>query len=243
VSPQREHRDPDWTGTSDQQAAQIGTEERRGSGEPQTEQESRKTVQLTASKGLRSTRDTARHLEIPDSGTSSVDERESLRKTHLAEAAVAIAATQAQYTCGVKLKPIGGASLGSRKLRQPLAVGQKASAAQDCAADVLVVMLGRLSFPLAAVVTRAAAGMRVFTNPLGLRVFAIGVGTCVADCVLDLANDLFGLAFDLLRSAFGLCACVAGPFANLTLRTAYGIIDCALYAILIHFQLLFQFLG
>jgi hypothetical protein len=58
-----------------------------------------------------------------------------------------------------------------------------------------------------------------------------------------LANDLFCLALDLLRGAFGLGACVAGPFANLTLRTAYGIIDCALYAILVHFQLLFQFLG
>ena len=40
-------------------------------------------VQLNASMGLRSTRATARQREIGDSGTSSVREPESLRKTHL----------------------------------------------------------------------------------------------------------------------------------------------------------------
>jgi len=63
-------------------------------------------VQLTASMGLRSTRDTARHLEISDGGTSSVSERESLLKTHLTRAAVADTATQLQYTCRVKFLPI-----------------------------------------------------------------------------------------------------------------------------------------
>jgi hypothetical protein len=55
-------------------------------------------MQETASMGLRSTRDTARHLEISDGGTSSVHELESLRKTHLTRTAVAYTATQGQYT-------------------------------------------------------------------------------------------------------------------------------------------------
>jgi len=67
----------------------MGTKERRASGEPQREQEVGKIVQATASRGLRSTRDTARHLEISDSGTSIACERESLLKTHLTWAAVA----------------------------------------------------------------------------------------------------------------------------------------------------------
>src|SRR5208282_1189031 len=41
------------------------------------------------SRGLRSTRATARHLEISDGGTSNVSEPESLRKTHLTRGGVA----------------------------------------------------------------------------------------------------------------------------------------------------------
>jgi hypothetical protein len=40
-------------------------------------------AQLTESKGLRSTRTTARHREVPEAGTSNVSVPESLRKTHL----------------------------------------------------------------------------------------------------------------------------------------------------------------
>jgi hypothetical protein len=70
-------------------------------------------VQAIVSKGLRSTRDTARHLEISDGGASSVSEPESLRKTHLSREAVAITATHFQYTVGVKCEPISGLRLPS----------------------------------------------------------------------------------------------------------------------------------
>jgi len=40
-------------------------------------------AQLKESKGLRSTRTTARHREVPEDGTSNVSVPESLRKTHL----------------------------------------------------------------------------------------------------------------------------------------------------------------
>ncbi len=83
-SPQRMHAGPVRTETSVQQASQIGAEERCGSGEPHRLQEEGKRAQLTASRGLRSTRATARHAEVSDGGTSNVSEPESLRKTHLA---------------------------------------------------------------------------------------------------------------------------------------------------------------
>src|SRR5947209_14955023 len=69
-------------GTSIQQTSQIGTEERRGRGEPQRAQPEGRKAQLAASSGLRRTRATARHVEVLD-GTSNVSEPESLRKTHL----------------------------------------------------------------------------------------------------------------------------------------------------------------
>jgi hypothetical protein len=52
---------------------------------------------------LRSTRATARHLEIPDGGTSNVSEPESLRKTHLTRKAAATTASLLQYTVPVNL--------------------------------------------------------------------------------------------------------------------------------------------
>lgn len=88
-SPQRIHAGPIWPETSDQHASHIGAEENCGRGEAQREQDAGKRMQLTASMGLRSTRTTARHLEIPDSGTPSADKLGSLRKTHLAPKAVA----------------------------------------------------------------------------------------------------------------------------------------------------------
>jgi len=83
VSPQREHAGPVRTGNSVQQAAQIGTEEKCGRGEPHREQKPGRRAQPTASMGLRRTRATARQREVSDGGTSSVSEPESLRKTHL----------------------------------------------------------------------------------------------------------------------------------------------------------------
>ena len=82
-SPQRTHAGPLRTVTSIQQASQIGAEERRGRGEPQSLQEEGKRAQLTASMGLRRTRATAHQAEVSDCGTSNVSEPESLRKTHL----------------------------------------------------------------------------------------------------------------------------------------------------------------
>jgi hypothetical protein len=84
ASPQRAHASPLRTGNSVQQTSQIGTEESRGSGEPQRAQEAGRRAQLKASTGLRSTRATARQRVVSDGGTSIVSEPESLRKTHLA---------------------------------------------------------------------------------------------------------------------------------------------------------------
>jgi hypothetical protein len=84
VSPQQAQTGPLWTGNSVQQTSQIGAEESCGSGEPQRTQQEGRRAQLSASMGLRSTRATARHREVPDGVTSNVSEPESLRKTHLA---------------------------------------------------------------------------------------------------------------------------------------------------------------
>ena len=62
-------------------------------------------MQPTASRGLRSTRATARHLEISDGGTSNVSEPESLRKTHLTCEEVRITDPLPKYTVPVKLVP------------------------------------------------------------------------------------------------------------------------------------------
>jgi hypothetical protein len=83
VSPQRAQAGSSWDRTSIQQDEQIGTEERRGRGESQREQTAGRKAQLTESTVLRSTRDTARHLEVSKGGTSNVSEPESLSKTHL----------------------------------------------------------------------------------------------------------------------------------------------------------------
>ena len=84
ASPQRPHTGSVWTGNSIQQASQIGTEERRGTGEPQRVQEAGRRAQLKLSKGLRSTRTTARQREVSDGGTSVLRMPKSLWKTHLA---------------------------------------------------------------------------------------------------------------------------------------------------------------
>src|SRR5271165_454048 len=75
-------------GISIQHTSQIGTEESCGRGEPQREHEAGNRTDPTASRGLRSTRATARHADVCDAdvsagGSSIVSEPESLRKTHL----------------------------------------------------------------------------------------------------------------------------------------------------------------
>jgi hypothetical protein len=74
ASPHRRHAGPSWTGISAQQASQIGTEEKRGRGEPQRAQEAGSTVQVIASRGLRRTRTTARQRDVSDSEPSIVSE-------------------------------------------------------------------------------------------------------------------------------------------------------------------------
>jgi len=83
TSPQREHTGSFWAGNSAQQASQIGTVERSGRGEPQRAQTAGSKAQLTASTGLRSTRTTARHAEVPDRGNLPVSAFGLLLKTHL----------------------------------------------------------------------------------------------------------------------------------------------------------------
>jgi hypothetical protein len=84
LSPQREQHAPLRTGNSAQQASQIGTEERRGKGEPQSAQNAGRRAQLKLSMGLRSTRATARHLIVSDGGIPLARMPKSLWKTHLA---------------------------------------------------------------------------------------------------------------------------------------------------------------
>jgi len=84
ASPQRAQTEPDWTGNSDQQTGQIGTEESSGKGEPQRAQEVGRRAQLKLSIGLRSTRTTARQRVVCANGTSAVRMAVSLEKTHLA---------------------------------------------------------------------------------------------------------------------------------------------------------------
>jgi hypothetical protein len=84
ASPQRAQTEPDWTGNSDQQTGQIGTEESSGKGEPQRAQEEGSRAQLKLSIGLRSTRTTARQRVVCANGTSAVRIAVSLEKTHLA---------------------------------------------------------------------------------------------------------------------------------------------------------------
>lgn len=86
ASPQRRHEGGAWRGNSVQQTSQIGARESRGRSEPQREQEVGKRVQLKLSRGLRSTRTTARQRVVCDGGTSLTALRESLWKTHLAVA-------------------------------------------------------------------------------------------------------------------------------------------------------------
>ena len=82
-SPQRTHTCPALAENSDQQASQIGAEDSCGRGEPHRAQGAGRRAQLRTSRGLRSTRATARHRVISDGGTSIVSEPWSLRKTHL----------------------------------------------------------------------------------------------------------------------------------------------------------------
>src|SRR5581483_1339743 len=109
-------------------------------------------MQEMASMGLRSTRDTARHLEISDGGTSSVNELESLRKTHLTRTAVACTATHGQYTSSGQIeaalkghprRPYGPTSPELRSLRPQnvLAAGSKFRAARHVLFSLAVVAL------------------------------------------------------------------------------------------------------
>src|SRR5208282_1960731 len=81
---QRAQTGPLWTGNSDQQTGQIGTEESCGRGEPHRAQEEGSRAQLKLSIGLRSTRTTARQRVVCASGTSVMRMAVSLEKTHLA---------------------------------------------------------------------------------------------------------------------------------------------------------------
>src|SRR5215472_8639214 len=83
ISPHREHTGSLRSGNSAQQGSQIGTVEMCGRGKPQRVQQAGSNAQLAASTGLRSTRATARHAEVPEGGTSSVSAFGSLLKTHL----------------------------------------------------------------------------------------------------------------------------------------------------------------
>ena len=91
ASPQRRHVGAAWRGNSVQQTSQMGTKESRGRGEPHKEQGAGKKVQLKLSKGLRSTRTTARQRVVSDGGTPVAAMRESLWKTHLAQRIMPVA--------------------------------------------------------------------------------------------------------------------------------------------------------
>src|SRR3954452_21447057 len=90
-SPQREHTGAFWTGNSAQQLSQTGADDRSGKEEPQRVQTAGSKAQLAASMGLRSTRTTARHAEVPEGGTSTVSALGVLLKTHLSGRKPAVA--------------------------------------------------------------------------------------------------------------------------------------------------------
>lgn len=98
ASPQHEHTGPSWTGNSVQQASQIGMEESRGRGEPQSEQEAGRSAQLKLSMGVRRKRTTARHFVVCNGGTSVMRMPESLWKTHLATGCSKGQTRSAKYT-------------------------------------------------------------------------------------------------------------------------------------------------
>lgn len=87
-SPQRAQTMPLSEGISVQQTSQIGAEERCGRGEPQRKHEAGSIAETRASRGLRSTRTTARQRDVPDDGRSKTIEPELLLKTHLTAGAV-----------------------------------------------------------------------------------------------------------------------------------------------------------
>lgn len=84
ASPQRAQAPSPRAGNSPQHGKQIGIKESRGRGEPQRAQEEGRRMQLKLSKGLRSTRTTARHQMVSDGGTMVVLAPLTLWKTHLA---------------------------------------------------------------------------------------------------------------------------------------------------------------
>jgi hypothetical protein len=61
----------------------MGAASKRGKGVPQSAQEVGSRTHPSASRGLRSTRATARQRAEDDGGSSTDSEPESLRKTHL----------------------------------------------------------------------------------------------------------------------------------------------------------------
>jgi len=71
-------------------------------------------------------------------------------------------------------------------------------------------------------------------SALLLLVLTVNIRTGVAGRVLHLAYDLLRFALDLLSGAFDLGIRVAGPLADLALRTSCSIVDCTFYAVLIH---------
>jgi hypothetical protein len=83
-SPQRMHTGPLRTEKSAQHTSQIETEESRGRGVPHKAQEAGSRAQLIVSRGLRSTRTTARHFVVSDGGTSPGLALQFVWKTHLA---------------------------------------------------------------------------------------------------------------------------------------------------------------
>src|SRR5579862_2924740 len=121
LSPHRLHRSPLRTGSSAQQASQIGTEESRARGEAQRTQEAGKRMQLAASMGLRRTRTTARQRDISDGGTSCVSVEWSLWKTHLALAKGNRPRTIASSPLSISIS----AGLIQRQGREPVAEDER----------------------------------------------------------------------------------------------------------------------
>ena len=83
--------------------------------------------------------------------------------------------------------------------------------------------------------------MVVHAIPLGFLALAglfvlalLGLFLRIASRVFYVAKGFLSLALDLLRSSLSLSLRIAGPLADLALRSTRSIVHCAFHSILIH---------
>lgn len=192
-------------GISFQQTSHTGAEERCGRGEPQRTHEAGSNAEKSASRGLRSTRTTARQRDVPEYGRPNTREPELLLKTHLTAHADKTRCPDLQYISSGTLHNIEG----------------KVRAARSGGLD------SRLR-PGSLWPTSVASGVRV----IGMRRF-LGFARA-ARGIFRLAPRVLDSSLQLLNPAFRLRFGTAGPLAGLTLRPACYFVHLAFHSVSIH---------